>query len=182
LWPPQRGLGSLEPNLGKTNHRVIRSISLVDLFSSSLLDSDLFLTLTPACSLSFKVINFRFAYSHPSRRLSISLKKLTKQLKLDKKKMHKRRKRKMMDIVMFTNYVIFILKSLYFYLFLWIMYFFFAQLRSRRIFYFLKTLCFISYKSVKKHEHLKYQFSFIKILLDMLSLYLFENLMLIFFL
>jgi hypothetical protein len=22
LWPPQRGLGSLEPNLGKTNHRV----------------------------------------------------------------------------------------------------------------------------------------------------------------
>jgi hypothetical protein len=22
LWPPQQGLGSLEPNLGKTNHRV----------------------------------------------------------------------------------------------------------------------------------------------------------------
>jgi hypothetical protein len=36
-----------EPNLGKTNHRVIRSISLVDLFSPSLLDSVLFLTLDP---------------------------------------------------------------------------------------------------------------------------------------
>jgi hypothetical protein len=40
----------LEPNLGKTNHRVIRSISLVDLFSPSLLNSISFLTLTPACS------------------------------------------------------------------------------------------------------------------------------------
>jgi hypothetical protein len=39
-----------EPNLGKTNHCVIRSISLVDLFSPSLLDSVLFQTLTPACS------------------------------------------------------------------------------------------------------------------------------------
>jgi hypothetical protein len=39
-----------EPNLGKTNHRVIHSISLVDLFSPSLSDSVLFLTLTPACS------------------------------------------------------------------------------------------------------------------------------------
>jgi hypothetical protein len=36
LWPPQRGLGSLEPNLGKTNHRVIRFIFFVDLFSLSL--------------------------------------------------------------------------------------------------------------------------------------------------
>jgi hypothetical protein len=35
-----------EPNLGKTNHRVIRSISLVDLFSPSLSDSISFLTLT----------------------------------------------------------------------------------------------------------------------------------------
>jgi hypothetical protein len=39
-----------EPNLGKTNHRVIRSISLVDLFLPSLSDSTLFLTPTPACS------------------------------------------------------------------------------------------------------------------------------------
>jgi hypothetical protein len=35
-----------EPNLGKTNHRVIHSISLVDLFLPSLTDSVLFLTLT----------------------------------------------------------------------------------------------------------------------------------------
>jgi hypothetical protein len=34
LWPPQRGLGSLEPNLGKTNHRVYPLYFLVDLFSS----------------------------------------------------------------------------------------------------------------------------------------------------
>jgi hypothetical protein len=33
LWPPQRGLGSLEPNLGKTNHRVHPFYFLVDLFS-----------------------------------------------------------------------------------------------------------------------------------------------------
>jgi hypothetical protein len=32
LWPPQRGLGSLEPNLGKTNHRVHPLYFLVDLF------------------------------------------------------------------------------------------------------------------------------------------------------
>jgi hypothetical protein len=35
LWPPQRGLGSLEPNLGKTNHRVHPLYFLVDLFSLS---------------------------------------------------------------------------------------------------------------------------------------------------
>jgi hypothetical protein len=28
LWPPQRGVGLQEPNLGKTNHRVIRLIRL----------------------------------------------------------------------------------------------------------------------------------------------------------
>jgi hypothetical protein len=50
LWPPQRGVGLQEPNLGKTNHSVIRSIYLVDLFSPSLSNSILFLTLTPACS------------------------------------------------------------------------------------------------------------------------------------
>jgi hypothetical protein len=35
-----------EPNLGKTNHCVLRSISLVDLFSPSLSDSIISLTLT----------------------------------------------------------------------------------------------------------------------------------------
>jgi hypothetical protein len=29
LGPPQRGVGLQEPNLSKTNHRVIRSYSLV---------------------------------------------------------------------------------------------------------------------------------------------------------
>jgi hypothetical protein len=33
LWPPQRGLGSLEPNLGKTNHRVLSHSSSLDLFA-----------------------------------------------------------------------------------------------------------------------------------------------------
>jgi hypothetical protein len=61
-----------EPNLGKTNHHVIRFISLVDLFSPSLSDSTLFLTLTPVVVV-FKVVNFRFAYSPPSRRLSITM-------------------------------------------------------------------------------------------------------------
>jgi hypothetical protein len=32
LWPPQRGVGLQEPNLSKTNHRVIRSYSLVICF------------------------------------------------------------------------------------------------------------------------------------------------------
>jgi hypothetical protein len=32
LWPPQRGVGLQEPNLGKTNHRVIRSYLLVICF------------------------------------------------------------------------------------------------------------------------------------------------------
>jgi hypothetical protein len=35
FWPPQRGLGSLEPNHGKTNHRVHQLYLLVDLFSLS---------------------------------------------------------------------------------------------------------------------------------------------------
>jgi hypothetical protein len=33
LLPPQRGLGSLEPNLGKTSHSVHPHYFLVDLFS-----------------------------------------------------------------------------------------------------------------------------------------------------
>jgi hypothetical protein len=35
LWPPQRGLGSLKPNLGKTNHHVIRFICLWFVFALS---------------------------------------------------------------------------------------------------------------------------------------------------
>jgi hypothetical protein len=64
LWPPQRGLGSLEPNLGKTNHRVIRFIFLVDLFFPSFPDSNFILTLTKACS-AFKCCKFQFSPIHP---------------------------------------------------------------------------------------------------------------------
>jgi hypothetical protein len=46
LWPPQRVVGLQEPNLGKTNHYVIRFHFACDLFSPSLTDSVLFLTLT----------------------------------------------------------------------------------------------------------------------------------------
>jgi hypothetical protein len=60
-----------EPNLGKTNHRVIRSISLVDLFSPSLSDSALFLTLTRLVVV-LEVYKFQICLftPPPSRRLS----------------------------------------------------------------------------------------------------------------
>jgi hypothetical protein len=58
-----------EPNLGKTNHRVIRSISLVDLFSPTFLDSIIFLTLT-LLVVVFKVYKFQICLFTPSRRLS----------------------------------------------------------------------------------------------------------------
>jgi hypothetical protein len=69
MRPPQRGVGLQEPNLGKTNHCVIRSISLVDLFSPSLSDSVLFLTLTRLVVV-LKVYKFQICLFPPSRRLS----------------------------------------------------------------------------------------------------------------
>jgi hypothetical protein len=55
LWSPQWGLGSLEPNLGKTNHRVHLLYFLVDLFFPSLPDLIFVLMLTPACSVCLKL-------------------------------------------------------------------------------------------------------------------------------
>ena len=46
LWPPQRGVGLREPNLGKTNPRVSLHYSLAICFAPSLADSFIFLTLT----------------------------------------------------------------------------------------------------------------------------------------
>jgi hypothetical protein len=46
LWPPQRGVGLREPNLGKTNPRVLPHYSLAICFAPSLADSIIFLTLT----------------------------------------------------------------------------------------------------------------------------------------
>jgi hypothetical protein len=39
LWPPQRGVGLQEPNLGKTNPRVTLLICLRFVFAPSLADS-----------------------------------------------------------------------------------------------------------------------------------------------
>jgi hypothetical protein len=58
-----------EPNLGKTNHCVICSISLVDLFSPSLSDSVLFLMLTRLVVV-LKVYKFQICLFTPSGRLS----------------------------------------------------------------------------------------------------------------
>jgi hypothetical protein len=46
LWPPQRGVGLREPNLGKTNPRVSLHYSLAICFAPSLADLIIFLTLT----------------------------------------------------------------------------------------------------------------------------------------
>jgi hypothetical protein len=70
LWPPQRGVGLKEPNLGKTNPRVSLHYSLAICFAPSLTDSIIFLTLT---RLVIVIIfeNFSFAlFTPPSRRLS----------------------------------------------------------------------------------------------------------------
>ena len=71
LWPPQRGVGLREPNLGKTNPRVSLHYSLAICFAPSLADSIIFLTLTRLVVV-FKIINFRFALFTPSRRLSVT--------------------------------------------------------------------------------------------------------------
>jgi hypothetical protein len=42
LWPPQRGVGLQEPNLGKTNLRVSLAYSLGICFALSLADSFLY--------------------------------------------------------------------------------------------------------------------------------------------
>jgi hypothetical protein len=60
LWPPQRGVGLQEPNLGKTNHRVIRFICLWFVFALSF-GLTFISNANPTCRLCLKFINFRFA-------------------------------------------------------------------------------------------------------------------------
>jgi hypothetical protein len=74
LWPPQRGVGLQEPNLGKTNPRVTLFICLRFVFPPSLADSFIFLTLTRLVVV-FIFVNFSFALftPPPSRRLSVPL-------------------------------------------------------------------------------------------------------------
>jgi hypothetical protein len=64
LWPPQRGVGLREPNLGKTNPRASLHYSLAICFAPSLVDSIIFLTLT---RLVVVIIfeNFSFALFTP---------------------------------------------------------------------------------------------------------------------
>jgi hypothetical protein len=71
LWPPQRGVGLKEPNLGKTNPRVTHFIiRLRFVFAPSLADSFILLTLTRLVVV-FIIENFSFAlFTPPSRRLS----------------------------------------------------------------------------------------------------------------
>jgi hypothetical protein len=64
LWPPQRGVGLQEPNLGKTNPRVSLVYSLAICFAPSLADSILFLTLTQLVVV-FIFVNFSFALFTP---------------------------------------------------------------------------------------------------------------------
>jgi hypothetical protein len=64
LWPPQRGVGLREPNLGKTNPRVSLTYSLAICFVPSLADSILFLTLTRLVVVCI-FVNFSFALFTP---------------------------------------------------------------------------------------------------------------------
>jgi hypothetical protein len=64
LWPPQRGVGLREPNLGKTNPRVTLFILLAICFAPSLADSFIFLTLTRLVVV-FIFVNFSFALFTP---------------------------------------------------------------------------------------------------------------------
>jgi hypothetical protein len=64
LWPPQRGVGLQEPNLGKTNPRVSLDYLLAICFWPSLADSFIFLTLTRLVVV-FIFVNFSFALFTP---------------------------------------------------------------------------------------------------------------------
>jgi hypothetical protein len=71
LWPPQRGVGLQEPNLGKTNLRVLFAYSLGICFAPSLVDSFIITNANPACSCVY-ICKFQFRPIHPpSRRLSV---------------------------------------------------------------------------------------------------------------
>jgi hypothetical protein len=64
LWPPQRGVGLQEPNLGKTNPCVLLHYLLAICFAPSLADSFIFLTLTRLVVV-FIFVNFSFALFTP---------------------------------------------------------------------------------------------------------------------
>jgi hypothetical protein len=64
LWPPQRGVGLREPNLGKTNPRVSLHYSFAICFAPSLADSIIFLTLTRLIVVII-LENFSFALFTP---------------------------------------------------------------------------------------------------------------------
>jgi hypothetical protein len=73
LWPPQRGVGLQEPNLGKTNPRVTLFICLRFVLHPLSQDSFIFLTLT-LLVVVFIFVNFSFTlFTPPSRRLSETL-------------------------------------------------------------------------------------------------------------
>jgi hypothetical protein len=63
LWPPQRGVGLREPNLGKTN-LCLTLYSLAICFAPSLSDSIIFLTLTRLVVV-INFVNFSFALFTP---------------------------------------------------------------------------------------------------------------------
>jgi hypothetical protein len=64
LWPPQRGVGLREPNLGKTNPCVLLLYSLAICFAPSLVDLIIFLTLTRLVVV-INLVNFSFALFTP---------------------------------------------------------------------------------------------------------------------
>jgi hypothetical protein len=70
LWPPQRGVGLQEPNLGKTNLRVSLDYSFGICFAPSL-GLVYISNANPACSCVY-ICKFQFRPIHPpSRRLSV---------------------------------------------------------------------------------------------------------------
>ena len=70
LWPPQRGVGLREPNLGKTNPRVTLFICLRFVFHPLSRTRFHISNANPACSCVY-ICKFQFRPIHPpSRRLS----------------------------------------------------------------------------------------------------------------
>jgi hypothetical protein len=64
LWPPQRGVGLREPNLGKTNPRVSLHYSLAICFSALSRGLDYISNANPACSCDYSC-EFQFRPIHP---------------------------------------------------------------------------------------------------------------------
>jgi hypothetical protein len=72
LWPPQRGVGLREPNLGKTNPRVTLFICLRFVLRPLSRGLDFISNANLACSCVY-ICKFQFRPIHPpSRRLSVA--------------------------------------------------------------------------------------------------------------